>query len=141
MVLNCSCPYYLVCSFDSLVICLNVLHSYVQPQVFRKMRADLASLWSTSSRAGNPRRISARASLLPLDEKNIASEDKGSMAIDEDITSMKVRVKSMRFKIKIMFLLYVYYIPRNSIWDNRLTQRPFLCLFLTFFLTFLNFRL
>lgn len=63
----------------------------MQPQVFRKMRADLASMWSTSSRAGNPRRISARASLLPLDEKNIASEDKGSMAIDEDITSMKVR--------------------------------------------------
>lgn len=91
MVLNCSCPYYLVCSFDSLVICLNVLHSYVQPQVFRKMRADLASMWSTSSRAGNPRRISARASSLPLDEKNIDSDDKGSMAIDEDITSMKVR--------------------------------------------------
>ncbi|XP_023872551.1 uncharacterized protein LOC111985125 isoform X2 [Quercus suber] len=66
-------------------LCFAVL----QPQVFRKMRADLASMWSTSSRAGNPRRISARASLLPLDEKNIASEDKGSMAIDEDITSMK----------------------------------------------------
>ncbi|XP_050254002.1 uncharacterized protein LOC126700066 isoform X1 [Quercus robur] len=66
-------------------LCFAVL----QPQVFRKMRADLASMWTTSSRAGNPRRISARASLLPLDEKNIASEDKGSMAIDEDITSMK----------------------------------------------------
>ncbi|XP_075650372.1 uncharacterized protein LOC142620938 isoform X3 [Castanea sativa] len=66
-------------------LCFAVL----QPQVFRKMRADLASMWSTSSRAGNPRRISSRTSLLPLDEKNIDSEDKGSIAIDEDITSMK----------------------------------------------------
>jgi hypothetical protein len=67
-----------------------VLYSYAQPQVFRKMRADLASMWSPSSRAGNPRRISARASLLPLDEKSLASEVEGPMAIDEDITSLKV---------------------------------------------------
>ncbi|KAM4076879.1 hypothetical protein ACJW30_12G098100 [Castanea mollissima] len=66
-------------------LCFAVL----EPQVFRKMRADLASMWSTSSRAGNPRRISSRTSLLPLDEKNVDSEDKGSIAIDEDITSMK----------------------------------------------------
>uniref|UniRef100_A0A2N9H7I3 GTP diphosphokinase n=1 Tax=Fagus sylvatica TaxID=28930 RepID=A0A2N9H7I3_FAGSY len=66
-------------------LCFAVL----QPQVFRKMRADLASMWSPSSRAGNPRRISARASLLPLDEKSLASEVEGPMAIDEDITSLK----------------------------------------------------
>ncbi|KAM4069539.1 hypothetical protein ACB094_12G097500 [Castanea mollissima] len=66
-------------------LCFAVL----EPQVFRKMRADLASMWSTSSRAGNPRRISSRTSLLPLDEKNVDSEDRGSIAIDEDITSMK----------------------------------------------------
>lgn len=62
----------------------------MQPQIFRKMRADLASMWSPISRAGNLRRISARASMLPLDEKSLTSDYEGAMAIDEDITSMKV---------------------------------------------------
>ncbi|KAG7981068.1 hypothetical protein I3843_05G213400 [Carya illinoinensis] len=66
-------------------LCFAVL----QPQIFRKMRADLASMWSPISRAGNLRRISARASLLPLDEKSLTSDYEGAMAIDEDITGMK----------------------------------------------------
>ncbi|KAB1205525.1 Guanosine-3',5'-bis(diphosphate) 3'-pyrophosphohydrolase [Morella rubra] len=66
-------------------LCFAVL----QPQIFRKMRADLASMWSPSSRSGNLRRISSRTSLQPLDEKNLTSDYEGSMAIDEDITSMK----------------------------------------------------
>ncbi|XP_062145565.1 uncharacterized protein LOC133853178 isoform X2 [Alnus glutinosa] len=66
-------------------LCFAVL----QPQMFQKMRADLASMWSPSSRAGNPRRFSARVGLPPLDEKSSTSDYERSLAIDEDITSMK----------------------------------------------------
>ncbi|KAE8077307.1 hypothetical protein FH972_015879 [Carpinus fangiana] len=66
-------------------LCFAVL----QPQMFQKMRADLASMWSPSSRAGNPRRLSGRVGLSPLDERNSTSEYERSLAIDEDITSMK----------------------------------------------------
>ncbi|XP_048236290.1 uncharacterized protein LOC8283073 isoform X2 [Ricinus communis] len=52
-------------------LCFAVL----QPQLFRDMRADLASMWSSSSRAGCPRRISNRFSLLPLDENSLTPDD------------------------------------------------------------------
>lgn len=58
--------------------------------MFQKMRADLASMWSPSSRAGNPRRLSARVGLPPIDEKSSTSDYERSLAIDEDNTSMKV---------------------------------------------------
>jgi hypothetical protein len=70
------------------------------------MRADLASMWSPSSRAGNPRRLSARVGLPPLDEKSSTSDYERSLAIDEDITSMKV---------SNFFLLYIYYIARDKL--------------------------
>jgi hypothetical protein len=58
--------------------------------MFQKMRADLASMWSPNSRAGNLRRLSGRVGLSPLDERNSTSEYERSLAIDEGITSMKV---------------------------------------------------
>ncbi|XP_059624957.1 uncharacterized protein LOC132268189 isoform X2 [Cornus florida] len=67
-------------------LCFAVL----QPQMFRWMRAELASMWSTSNRAGNLRRISAKASLLAsLDEKNSNCLYQGSTAMDDDNTCMK----------------------------------------------------
>jgi hypothetical protein len=59
--------------------------------MFQKMRADLASMWSPSSRAGNPRRLSARVGLPPLDEK------------------------SSSMKVSNFFLLYIYYIARDKL--------------------------
>ncbi|XP_050223777.1 uncharacterized protein LOC126673611 isoform X2 [Mercurialis annua] len=58
-------------------LCFAVL----QPQLFRNMRADLAFMWSSSSRAGWPRRLSNKLNLLPLDENNLTPED--------DISRMK----------------------------------------------------
>ena len=65
---------------------------YMQPQTFLQMRADLASMWSPSNRSGNPRRTAAKdCSPVPLNEKEIAFDYEGSLAVDADVTSMKVR--------------------------------------------------
>ncbi|KAK9914674.1 hypothetical protein M0R45_038436 [Rubus argutus] len=66
-------------------LCFAVL----QPQLFKNMRADLASMWSSSSKVGNLKRISARATLLPLDGGSSISDNEGSMDVDEDVTTMK----------------------------------------------------
>ncbi|KAF4399003.1 hypothetical protein G4B88_023597 [Cannabis sativa] len=66
-------------------LCFAVL----EPQIFQKLRADLASLWSPSSKAGNTKRLCARATLQPLDKKISECDCEGTMAVDEDITSMK----------------------------------------------------
>ncbi|CAL2244151.1 unnamed protein product [Prunus armeniaca] len=63
-------------------LCFAVL----QPQMFKKMRADLALMWSHSSKVGNSKRIS---SSLPLNEKSSISDNEGSIAVDEDVTTMK----------------------------------------------------
>lgn len=64
--------------------------NHVQPQIFQKMRADLASMWSTSCKAGNTKRICARANLLASNNKSSIFDYEGLVAIDEDVTSMKV---------------------------------------------------
>ncbi|XP_021684288.2 uncharacterized protein LOC110667680 isoform X2 [Hevea brasiliensis] len=66
-------------------LCFAVL----QPQLFRKMRADLASMWSSSSRAGCPRRTSNKSGSPPLDEKNLTSDNEDSLGFNEDISRMK----------------------------------------------------
>ncbi|KAJ8650556.1 hypothetical protein MRB53_003579 [Persea americana] len=67
-------------------LCFAVL----QPHTFRKMRAELASMWMPSNRARNLRRISAKAGLLvPLHESNIIPNYEGPIATDEDMTTMK----------------------------------------------------
>ncbi|KAL5568213.1 hypothetical protein UlMin_024788 [Ulmus minor] len=61
-------------------LCFAVL----QPQMFQKLRADLASMWSPTSRAGNLKNLCARANLLPLDKKSSVCEYD-----NEDATNMK----------------------------------------------------
>ncbi|XWS42894.1 hypothetical protein CRYUN_Cryun16bG0053500 [Craigia yunnanensis] len=65
-------------------LCFAVL----QPQIFRKLRADLASMWSPSNKGAYPRRISAKASWSSIQETDSLHEDEASMS-DEDITSIK----------------------------------------------------
>ncbi|PON62440.1 RelA/SpoT family [Trema orientale] len=65
-------------------LCFAVL----QPQIFQKMRADLASMWSPSSKDGYTKRLCARASLQPLDKKSSECDYEGSMEID-DVISME----------------------------------------------------
>lgn len=57
--------------------------------MFKKMRADLALMWSHSSKVGNSKRIS---SSLPLNEKSSISDNEGSIAVDEDVTTMKASI-------------------------------------------------
>lgn len=66
-------------------LCFAVL----QPQLFRKMRADLASMWSSSNRAGYPRRTSNKSGSLSLDEKILISDSEDSVAFSEDTSTMK----------------------------------------------------
>ncbi|KAK9272431.1 hypothetical protein L1049_002804 [Liquidambar formosana] len=64
-------------------LCFAVL----QPQTFRQMRADLASMWSPRYKAGNLRRISAKASLLvSLNEKGSTYDYEDSMELDDVIS-------------------------------------------------------
>lgn len=61
----------------------------MQPYTFRKMRAELASMWMPRSR--NLRRISAKAGMLvPFHENNTIPNYEGAIATDEDPTTMKV---------------------------------------------------
>lgn len=77
----------------------------MQPQLFKNMRADLASMWSSSSKVGNLKRISARATLLPLDGGSSISDNEGSMDVDEDVTTMKVFIYKESF-VASCWMLY-----------------------------------
>ncbi|KAL4323944.1 hypothetical protein GQ457_11G014290 [Hibiscus cannabinus] len=65
-------------------LCFAVL----QPQIFRKLRADLALMWSPSNKGAYPRRISAKVSWSSL-QGNISVHDDEASMHDEDITSIK----------------------------------------------------
>ncbi|GMJ11348.1 hypothetical protein HRI_004804000 [Hibiscus trionum] len=65
-------------------LCFAVL----QPQIFRKLRADLALMWSPSNKGTYPRRISAKGSWSSLQGSDSVHEYEASMH-DEDITSIK----------------------------------------------------
>ncbi|KOM26092.1 hypothetical protein LR48_Vigan230s000300 [Vigna angularis] len=65
-------------------LCFAVL----QPQIFQKMRADLASMWSPTSRTGNLRRFSIKGNLIHLNENNSTSFYNGSLTCNGDV-SMK----------------------------------------------------
>ncbi|XP_022634541.1 putative GTP diphosphokinase RSH1, chloroplastic isoform X2 [Vigna radiata var. radiata] len=62
-------------------LCFAVL----QPQIFQKMRADLASMWSPTSRAGNLRRFSVKGNLIHLNENNSTSFYNGSLTFNGDV--------------------------------------------------------
>ncbi|MCL7045548.1 hypothetical protein MKW94_014868, partial [Papaver nudicaule] len=67
-------------------LCFAVL----QPQTFRQMRAELASMWKPSNRPRNLRRVLAKADLVePLDKNAIVSDFEVSVASEEDAASMK----------------------------------------------------
>lgn len=63
-------------------LCFAVL----QPQIFRKMRADLALIWSPNNRAGYPRRLSAQATLASTCETCPNRKIEDSMELDEEIS-------------------------------------------------------
>ncbi|KAL9327844.1 hypothetical protein ACSQ67_002847 [Phaseolus vulgaris] len=65
-------------------LCFAVL----QPQIFQKMRADLASMWSPTSRTGNLRRFSVKGNLIHLNENNSTPFYNGSLTFNGDV-SMK----------------------------------------------------
>ncbi|OWM75756.1 hypothetical protein CDL15_Pgr021921 [Punica granatum] len=79
----------------------------IQPHVFRKMRADLASMWSPTNKAGNQRRILARASVSPFDENNGSINCDGSFPMDENTKTMKASNRRKRSK-------YIMDIGKNS---------------------------
>ncbi|GER50532.1 Guanosine-3',5'-bis(Diphosphate) 3'-pyrophosphohydrolase [Striga asiatica] len=64
-------------------LCFAVL----QPEVFRQLRADLASMWSLNTKPGNLRRISAKSNASMQFQE--CEETDG---LDEEYTSMKVMV-------------------------------------------------
>lgn len=59
----------------------------MQPQLFQKMRSDLASMWSSSNKAEYPRRI------IAWNEKNSTPGYGNSMTIDKDVSTMKVTIE------------------------------------------------
>lgn len=74
----------------------------MQPQMFKNMRADLASMWSSSSKVGNSKRISARAT---LNEGSSVLDNERSID-DEDVTTMKVNICKGSFVIASLCVLY-----------------------------------
>lgn len=67
------------------------------------MRADLASMWSPSNKAGNPRRILAKTSFPHCDEEISSSDDEDSVNMKENMKSMKVE-ETRRFFSSFSFL-------------------------------------
>ncbi|KAJ4842139.1 hypothetical protein Tsubulata_024256 [Turnera subulata] len=65
-------------------LCFAVL----QPQLFRRMRADLASMWSSSGKSGCAKRISSNTSFLPLNTES-SSPDCSYLELNEDVTTIK----------------------------------------------------
>ncbi|KAJ8772004.1 hypothetical protein K2173_027181 [Erythroxylum novogranatense] len=61
----------------------------LQPQLFCKLRADLASMWSSTTKNGFARRISIKTSLLPINDKNYTPEDDDLVANEIDVPSLK----------------------------------------------------
>lgn len=86
-------------------ICFNFVDTVLQPQIFRKLRADLASMWSTSNKGAYPRRISAKASWSSLEENDSAHDDEAFMN-DEDITSIKV--KAYNIELCCIYMRHIF---------------------------------
>lgn len=61
----------------------------LQPQIFRCMRADLASMWS-HSKLSNLRKLSARSSSLALKNRKNLAPLQESVESDKENISMKV---------------------------------------------------
>lgn len=66
-------------------LCFAVL----QPQMFRQMRAELASMWSPCRRVGRFRRASTKSSSLTTSDASASSSFDCSVPTEEDDTNMK----------------------------------------------------
>ncbi|XP_038905055.1 uncharacterized protein LOC120091209 isoform X1 [Benincasa hispida] len=66
-------------------LCFAVL----QPQMFLKLRSELASMWMPSSRAGSFRKISTRAELPPLDKGSSTCCHNMPITMTDEATNMK----------------------------------------------------
>ncbi|KAI4320102.1 hypothetical protein MLD38_033615 [Melastoma candidum] len=60
----------------------------IQPQIFQRMRHDLASMWKPSGKVGNPRRILAKAGYHCNHEKSFSNYEE-SVAVDVSMKEMK----------------------------------------------------
>lgn len=60
----------------------------LQPQIFLKLRSELASMWMPSSRAGSFRKMSARAD-LPLLDKGSSTCHNMPITMTDEATNMK----------------------------------------------------
>nr|XP_016513112.1 PREDICTED: uncharacterized protein LOC107830146 [Nicotiana tabacum] len=73
-------------------LCFAVL----QPQIFLRMRADLASMWSHPNRTGNARKIYGKSSsLLHQRMKSMAAEHEEPTETDEEYICMKVLLQAV----------------------------------------------
>lgn len=101
--LVCVCVYYfsILCFIFSLYSCCK------QPQVFQKMRHDLASMWKPSGKVGNPRRILAKAGFHCCHEKKSFSDYEESMAVDVSMKDMKVG-KCNHFGSLLLCMFFFY---------------------------------
>ncbi|XP_010933384.1 uncharacterized protein [Elaeis guineensis] len=67
-------------------LCFAVL----QPQTFRKLRSELASMWDPTNNSRSLRRLSTRADfLVPLDDSDTISNHDWSLSADEERTNMR----------------------------------------------------
>jgi len=79
------------------------------------MRADLASMWSPTSRTGNLRRFSVKGNLIHLNENNSTSFYNGSLTFNGDV-SMKVGIFKCQHWLLHSTCLYCMY--DHEIWLN-----------------------
>uniref|UniRef100_A0A1D1XPH1 GTP diphosphokinase n=1 Tax=Anthurium amnicola TaxID=1678845 RepID=A0A1D1XPH1_9ARAE len=67
-------------------LCFAVL----QPDTFRQMHAELASMWSSDTKGKSPRRISMKPHIrLPLHDASLVSDNKGSSSLCDDMANIK----------------------------------------------------
>lgn len=78
----------------------------MQPQIFLRMRADLASMWSHPNKTGNARKIYGKfSSLLHQRMKSVTSENEEPSQTDEKNICMKV--KTVRDFVSSLFVKLV----------------------------------
>lgn len=63
-----------------------------QPQMFLKLRSELASMWMPSSRAGSFRKVSARADLPLLDKDSSTCYHNMPVTTTDEATNMKASI-------------------------------------------------
>lgn len=78
----------------------------MQPQIFLRMRADLASMWSHPNRTGNAKKIYGKSSSrLHQRMKSVTAENEEPSETDEENICMKV--KTFRNLVSSLFMKLV----------------------------------